>query len=138
MKRLCYVTADSDPSGEWMEVEATSVFHAAIYYCGACAGRSGGPPVPTPTTIITVRVDGREYRVREGRVITVRVDGREYRGVKDRCGSGPTRKANRTPSGARLRKRSRGARRMPFLRLHEARIDFCAASPGLTTSYGCV
>ena len=68
MKRLCYVTADSDPSGEWMEVEATSVFHAAIYYCGACAGRSGGPPVPTPTTIITVRVDGREYRVREGQV----------------------------------------------------------------------
>jgi len=79
MKRLCYVTADSDPSGEWMEVEATSVFHAAIYYCGACAGRSGGPPVPTGATIITVRVDGREYRVREGRVITVRVDGREYR-----------------------------------------------------------
>ena len=78
MKRLCYVTADSDPSGEWMEVETTSVFHAAIYYCGACAGRSGGPPVPTPATIITVRVDGREYRVREGRVITVRVDGREY------------------------------------------------------------
>ena len=68
MKRLCYVTADSDPSGEWMEVEATSVFHAAIYYCGACAGRSGGPPVPTGATIITVRVDGREYRVREGRV----------------------------------------------------------------------
>ena len=68
MKRLCYVTADSDPSGEWMEVEATSVFHAAIYYCGACAGRSGGPPVPTPATIITVRVDGREYRVREGQV----------------------------------------------------------------------
>src|SRR5262244_3412652 len=67
MKRLCYVTADSDPSGEWMEVEATSVFHAVIYYCGACAGRSGGPPVPTPATIITVRVDGREYRVREGR-----------------------------------------------------------------------
>ena len=30
-------------------------------------------------TVITVRVDGREYRVREGRVITVRVDGREYR-----------------------------------------------------------
>jgi hypothetical protein len=51
-----------------MTVEATSVFHAAIYYCGACAGRSGGPPVPTPATIITVRVDGKEYRVREGRV----------------------------------------------------------------------
>jgi len=79
MKRLCYVTADSDPSGEWMEVETTSIFHAAINYCGACAGRSGGPPVPTGATIITVRVDGREYRVREGRVITVRVDGREYR-----------------------------------------------------------
>src|SRR5215467_16271926 len=47
---------------------ATSVFHAAIYYCGACAGRSGGPRVPTGATIITVRVDGREYRVREGRV----------------------------------------------------------------------
>jgi hypothetical protein len=68
MKRLCYVTADSDPKQEWMEVQATSVFHAAIYYCGACAGRSGGPPVPTPATIITVRVDGREYRVREGRM----------------------------------------------------------------------
>jgi hypothetical protein len=68
MKRLCYVTADSDPKQEWIEVQATSVFHAAIYYCGACAGRSGGPPVPTPATIITVRVDGREYRVREGRM----------------------------------------------------------------------
>ena len=68
MKQLCYVTADSDPSGEWMEVETTSVFHAAISYFGACAGRSGGPPVPTGATIITVRVDGREYRVREGRV----------------------------------------------------------------------
>jgi len=67
-KRPCQVTADSDPSREWMEVEATSVFHAAIYYCGACAGRSGGPPVPTPASIITVRVDGREYRMREGRV----------------------------------------------------------------------
>jgi hypothetical protein len=51
-----------------MTVEATSVFHAAIYYCGACAARSGGPPVPTPASIITVRVDGREYRVREGRM----------------------------------------------------------------------
>src|SRR5215468_1355846 len=104
MKRLCYVTADSDPSGEWMEVEATSVFHAAIFYCGACAGRSGGPPVPTPATIITVRVDGREYRVREGRVITVRVDRRSTRCVKDGCGSGPTREPSRTPSGGRLRK----------------------------------
>ena len=67
-KKLCYVIADSDPSREWMTVEATSVFHAAIYYCGACAGRSGGPPVPTGATIITVRVEGREYRLREGQV----------------------------------------------------------------------
>ena len=102
MKRLCYVTADSDPSGEWMEVEATSVFHAAIYYCGACAGRSGGPPVPTPTTIITVRVDGREYRVREGRIITVRVNGREYR-VREGRGAGvgqrESRAGRRAPEG---------------------------------------
>ena len=68
MTKTCRVTADSDPARFWMTVEATSVFHAAIYYCGACAGRSGRPPVPTPATIITVRVDGREYRVREGRV----------------------------------------------------------------------
>jgi hypothetical protein len=67
-QKTCQVTADSDPAQRWMTVEATSVFHAAIYYCGACAARSGGPPVPTPATIITVRVDGREYRVREGRV----------------------------------------------------------------------
>src|SRR5215831_6320672 len=66
-KRTCQVTADSDPAQRWMTVEATSIFHAALYYCGACAGRSGGPPVPTPATIITVRVDGREYRVRAGR-----------------------------------------------------------------------
>ena len=50
-----------------MTVEASSVFHAAIYYWGACAGRSGGPPVPTAASIITVRVDGKEYRVRAGR-----------------------------------------------------------------------
>jgi hypothetical protein len=47
-----------------MTVEATSVFHAAIYYCGACASRGGGSPVPKPDSMITVRVDGREYRVR--------------------------------------------------------------------------
>jgi hypothetical protein len=41
-----------------MTVEASSVFHAAIYYCGAAGG--GGPPVPAPDNIITVRVDGRE------------------------------------------------------------------------------
>src|SRR5262249_56921394 len=86
--RPCYVTADSDPSGEWMEVEATSVFHAAIYYCGACAGRSGGPPVPTAASIITVRVDGRESRCEKA--------GR---------GSGPMRLPNGTPGGGRLRKR---------------------------------
>lgn len=68
MKRLCYVTADSDPSGEWMEIEATSVFQAGIYYCGTCASRSSGPPAPTPATIITVCVDGREYRVRAAQV----------------------------------------------------------------------
>jgi len=38
-KKLCYVTADSDPRGEWMEIEATSVFHAGAVYCGACAAR---------------------------------------------------------------------------------------------------
>ena len=68
MKRLCYVTADGDPAQQWMTVEASSIFHAAIYYCSACAGRGGGPPVPTAASIITVRVDGREYLVREGRV----------------------------------------------------------------------
>jgi hypothetical protein len=68
MTKPCQVTADSDPARFWMTVEASSVFHAAIYYCGACAARRGGPPVPTPASIITVRVDGREYRVREGRV----------------------------------------------------------------------
>src|SRR5262245_19190715 len=93
MKRLCYVTADSHPSGEWMEVEETSVFHAAIYYCGGCAGRSGGPPVPTGATIITVRVDGRAYRVREGRVVTVRVDGREYRVREGQVGKWANAKA---------------------------------------------
>src|SRR5262245_14031483 len=67
-KRICQVTADSDPAQEWMTVEASSVFHAAIYYCGASAGRSGGPHVPTAASMITVRVDGREYRVLEGRV----------------------------------------------------------------------
>src|SRR5215471_21817707 len=67
IKRACQVTADSDPARFWMTVEATSIYHAAIYYCGACAARSGGPPVPTPASIITVRVDGREYRVRAGR-----------------------------------------------------------------------
>ena len=36
-RKLCYVTADSDLTGGWMEIEATSVFHAAIYYVGACA-----------------------------------------------------------------------------------------------------
>jgi hypothetical protein len=66
--KICQVTSDSDPSQVWMEVEAMSVFHAAIYYCGVCAGHSGGPPVPTAASIITVRVDGREYRVRAGRV----------------------------------------------------------------------
>jgi hypothetical protein len=59
---------DCDPACFWMTVEASSAFHAAIYYCGACAARGGGPPVPTPATIITVRVDGKEYRVREGRM----------------------------------------------------------------------
>jgi len=67
-QKICQVTADSDPAQAWMTVEATSVYRAAIYYCGACAARGGGPPVPTPASIITVRVDGREYRVREGRV----------------------------------------------------------------------
>ena len=67
-QKTCQVTADSDPARFWMTVEATSVYRAAIYYCGACAARGGGPPVPTPASIITVRVDGREYRVREGRV----------------------------------------------------------------------
>jgi hypothetical protein len=67
MKRLCYGTADSDPNGDWIEIEATSIFHAAIYYCGACAARPGGPR-PARDSIITVRVDGKEYRVREERV----------------------------------------------------------------------
>src|SRR5215831_18847932 len=67
-KRTCQVTADSDPTRSWMTVEASSIFHAAVYYWGACAGRSGGQPVPTPASIITLRVDGREYRVREGRM----------------------------------------------------------------------
>ena len=66
--KTCQVTSDADPSQVWMTVEATSVFHAAILYCGACTSHSGGPPVPTAASIITVRVDGREYRVRAGRV----------------------------------------------------------------------
>jgi hypothetical protein len=65
--KTCQVTADSDPTQSWMTVEAVSVFHATIYYCGVCAGHSGGPPVPTAASIITGRVDGREYRVRAGR-----------------------------------------------------------------------
>ena len=108
MKRLCYVTADSDPSGEWMEVEATSVFHAAIYYCGACAGRSGGPPVPTPATIITVRVDGREYRVREGRVITVRVDRREYQVREGRVREWANSKAEQDADSRKAAEKKRG------------------------------
>ena len=40
MKRFCYVTADSDPSGEWMEIEATSVFHAGG---GLLWGMCGAP-----------------------------------------------------------------------------------------------
>ena len=67
-KRTCQVTADSDPERSWMTVQAMSVFHAAIYYCGACAGRGGGFPVPKPDTIIFVRVGERVYRVREERV----------------------------------------------------------------------
>jgi hypothetical protein len=51
-----------------MEVEATSVFHAAIHYCGACAARTGSPPRPEPRHVLIVRVDGKEYRVREQRV----------------------------------------------------------------------
>ena len=74
MTKTCQVTADSDPSQFWMTVEASSVFNAAIYYCGAWAARSGGPPVPTPDSIITVCVDGKEYRV---------------------CGNGPMREAVR-------------------------------------------
>src|SRR5215467_15430637 len=66
-QKICQVTADSDPAQAWMTVEATSVYHAAIYYYGACVARGGGPPVPTPASIIMVRVDGREYRVRAGR-----------------------------------------------------------------------
>jgi hypothetical protein len=61
-KKLCHVTADSDPQQNWMEVEAISVFRAAVYYCGACAARPGRD------SIIMVRVDGREHRVRESRV----------------------------------------------------------------------
>jgi hypothetical protein len=56
------------PSQEWIEVHATSVFHAAVYYCGACAARPGGPPAPEPHHFVTVRVTGKEYRVREQRV----------------------------------------------------------------------
>src|SRR5215831_18454647 len=66
-KRTCQVTADSDPTRSWMTVEASSIFHAAVFYMAACAERSGGPPVRTAASIITVRVDGREYRVRAGR-----------------------------------------------------------------------
>src|SRR5262245_20856824 len=62
-KKTCQVTSDLDPRQEWMTVEATSLLHAAIYYIGACAARSGGPPKPEMDTLLTVRVDGKECRL---------------------------------------------------------------------------
>jgi hypothetical protein len=67
MRKTYQVTANSDPERSWMKVEAMSVFHAAIYYCGACAGRGSGFPVSGPEPSSPC-VDGREYRVREARV----------------------------------------------------------------------
>ena len=71
--RPCEVTADSDPERRWIEIKAAaSVFEAACFYEVYCAAPPMGckqVPRPTEDTVFTVRVDGREYRVRRSKMM---------------------------------------------------------------------
>jgi hypothetical protein len=71
--RPCEVTADSDPHRSWVEIKAaSSVFEAAAFYEAFSAAPPMGCakfPRPSDDTVFTIRIDGREYRVRRSRMM---------------------------------------------------------------------